>query len=96
MGSRLLFSAIVSLAAFAMPVIARADGLPAEHHARHHGSHYHHHRLHGGYFGYIGGHKYGYTVPMPPFNDSENYPGWYNNQTFWERVQTQRNYPVQY
>lgn len=52
----------------------------------------------GGYYGQIGGHSYG---PVPErfefLNGSTyNYPGYYNNQFFWERVQTQRNFPVQY
>jgi hypothetical protein len=52
----------------------------------------------GGYYGQIGGYSYG---PVPERNEflkgsSYNYPGYYNNQFFWERVQTQRNFPVQY
>jgi hypothetical protein len=52
----------------------------------------------GGYYGQIGGHRYG---PVPERYEFQNgsaysYPGHYNNQTFWERVQTQRNFPVQY
>ncbi len=45
---------------------------------------------------HIGGHLFGWQRDQRPFTSAENYPGWYNNQTFWERVQTQRNYPVQY
>jgi hypothetical protein len=52
----------------------------------------------GGYYGQIGGYSYG---PVPERNEflkgsTYNYPGYYNNQFFWERVQTQRNFPVQY
>jgi hypothetical protein len=52
----------------------------------------------GGYYGQIGGYRYG---PVPERNEflhgsAYNYPGYYNNQFFWERVQTQRNFPVQY
>jgi hypothetical protein len=52
----------------------------------------------GGYFGSIGGHYYGVIPERNPFpNESTyNYPGHLNNQSFWERVRTQRNYPVQY
>jgi hypothetical protein len=52
----------------------------------------------GGYFGRIGGHYYGVVPERDPFKNEStyNYPGHYNNQTFWERVQTQRNFPVQY
>jgi hypothetical protein len=54
--------------------------------------------FYGGYYGQIGGHSYG---PVPERNEflkgsTYNYPGYYNNQFFWERVQTQRNFPVQY
>ena len=45
---------------------------------------------------HIGGHLFGWQHDQRPFTSAENYPGWYNNQTFWERVETQRNYPVQY
>ncbi len=37
-----------------------------------------------------------YRPPAFPFTSAYNYPGHYNNNTFWERVQTQRQYPVQY
>jgi hypothetical protein len=52
----------------------------------------------GGYYGQIGGYRYS---PGPERNEFKsgsayNYPGHYNNQSFWERVQTQRNFPVQY
>ena len=52
----------------------------------------------GGYFGQIGGHYYGVVPERNPFKNEStyNYPGHLNNQTFWERVQTQRNFPVQY
>jgi hypothetical protein len=52
----------------------------------------------GGYYGQIGGHRYGTVPERNPFvnGSAYSYPGYYNNQTFWERVQTQRNYPVQY
>jgi hypothetical protein len=55
-------------------------------------------RGYGGYYGQIGGYSYG---PVPERNEflkgsTYNYPGYYNNQFFWERVQTQRNFPVQY
>jgi hypothetical protein len=48
-------------------------------------------------YGYpIGGHRFGWQHDGRPFTSAYNFPGWYNNQTFWERVQTQGNYPVQY
>jgi hypothetical protein len=52
----------------------------------------------GGYYGQIGGHRYGEVPERHEFlnGSAYNYPGYYNNQSFWERVQTQRNFPVQY
>jgi len=46
----------------------------------------------------VGGHSYYWQHRAWPFVNGAayNYPGFYNNQTFWERVQTQANYPVQY
>ncbi len=46
----------------------------------------------------VGGHAYYWQHRAWPFVNGAayNYPGYYNNQTFWERVQTQANYPVQY
>ena len=55
-------------------------------------------QAYGGYYGQIGGYRYGPFPDRFEFKNGSayNYPGHYNNQTFWERVQTQRNYPVQY
>ncbi len=53
----------------------------------------------GGYFGQLGYCYYGALgAPRYPFvnGSAYNYPGYLNNQFFWERVVTQRNYPVQY
>ena len=52
----------------------------------------------GGYYGQIGGYRYGPVPERYEFQNESayNYPGHYNNQTFWERVQTQRNFPLQY
>lgn len=52
----------------------------------------------GGYYGQLGYHYYGVPSSRYPFvnGSAYNYPGYLNNQTFWERVVTQRNYPVQY
>ena len=53
-----------------------------------------------GYYGRrpVGGHAYYWQHRSWPFVEGAayNYPGYYNNQSFWERVQTQANYPVQY
>ncbi len=100
MGSRLLLSAIVALATFGLSSGSRAAEFPAGHRASAQHNARHHHRFYnrqvGGYYGSIGGYRYGYENTPRVFSDAENYPGYYNNQTFWERVQTQRNYPVQY
>lgn len=57
-------------------------------------------RMCGGYYGQIGGHRclggphpYRYEFKN---GSAYNYPGYYNNQYFWERVQTQGNYPIRY
>ncbi len=95
MGSRLLLSAIVALAAFGTSVAANAAEPTAGYHARAH-RHYsarHNPRYHGRF---VGGYRYWYQTTPFTFSDAENYPGHYDNQTFWERVETQRNYPVGY
>ncbi len=92
MGSRLLLSSIIVLVAFGTSAESRADGVWPRHHARaHHGA-----RHYPRYCCHVGGYRYWYQHTPFTFTDANNYPGYYNNQTFWERVQTQRNYPVQY
>ncbi len=92
MGSRLLFSAIAALAVLGLSAEVRADDggyRPKHHRSARHCCRY--------YFGRpIGGYLFGHQHTPWTFTDADNYPGYYNNQTFWERVQTQRNYPVQY
>ena len=91
MGSRLLISAIAVLAVFGFSVESRADEGRSGYRARSHVTR--HHRLYGRQ---VGGYRYWYQHTPFTFSDANNYPGHYNNQTFWERVQTQRNYPIQY
>ena len=91
MGSRLLLGAAAVLVAFAFPAASRADDASGAHAKRHHG--YHHYYRHGEP---VGGHRYWYQNNLFPFNDQNSAPGHYNNQDFWERVQTQRNYPIGY
>lgn len=102
MGSRLLLSAAAVLVAFAIPVESRAESNQAEIHTR--GVH-HHHRYccqHvGGYRNFIFGPNYWAPslyemLPPSAWSATRCYPGFYGCQTFWERVNTQRNYPVQY
>ena len=94
MGSRLLLTAIIALAAFGTAVESRADGAPAGYRAKaHRSTARHHHRY---YSRPVGGHLYGEQHESFPYNDANNYPGHYNNQSLWERVETQRNYPVGY
>jgi hypothetical protein len=89
MGSRLLLGAAMMLAAFAFPVASQAADAHGAHAKKHHGAQ--HHR-----YNHVGGHRYWYQNESFPFNPQNNAPGHYNNQTFWERVETQRNYPVGY
>jgi hypothetical protein len=97
MGLRLVLSAaaaLLAIAAFA-EVSSAAEIRKGYRHRFSYGGDY----ARGGYFGQIGGYRYGGAIPdrFEFLNGSAyNYPGYYNNQTFWERVQTQRNYPVQY
>jgi hypothetical protein len=93
MGSRLLIVAIAALAAFGFSMESRADGGTEGYRAKSHHGARHHQRFYGRQ---VGGYRYWYQNEPFKFSDSNNYPGHYNNQTFWERVQTQRNYPVNY
>jgi hypothetical protein len=99
--SRFLFCAILATAVFAIPF---------ESSAKSHGHGYHHKKAHRLYLDRdcVGGHKchpdwpdwgflFGpYRVPYSYNTGLYNYPGHYNNHSFWERIQTQGNYPVQY
>jgi hypothetical protein len=102
MGSRILFSAILALGVLGISVESQAaDGYRSGYHSR---GHYRHsraplrYRRSYAFSSQIGGHLFGDQHSPFPFASSagENYPGFYNNQSFWERVQTQPNYPVQY
>jgi hypothetical protein len=97
--SRILFSAVLAFAAFATSV----ESFAADYrHGRQSYSRYarsHEFYLEG--YGYgrrrVGGHLFGWQLNPSIFgNAGYNYPGHYSNQSFWERVQTQANYPVQY
>ena len=105
--SRLLLSAALGLAVLGVSVQSDA----AQYGYRHRKAHHHYYapapHSYGFYsFGYpwdyyhrpVGGHSYYWQHRAWPFINGAayNYPGFYNNQTFWERVQTQANYPVQY
>jgi hypothetical protein len=99
MMSRILFSAFLALAAFGTSVESFAgDNAQGYHRRGHH--HYSRGPRHHEFYAYdpIGGYLFGWQ--HRPFNyqgaAGNNYPGYYNNQSFWERVQTQANYPVQY
>jgi hypothetical protein len=93
MGSRLLIGAIAALAAFGISVESHADDGPGGYRAKSHQGARHRHQFYGRQ---VGGYRYWYQHEPFKFSDSNNYPGHYDNQTFWERVQTQRNYPVNY
>ncbi|MFY9640823.1 MAG: hypothetical protein WCD20_19995 [Rhodomicrobium sp.] len=101
MSFRLLSIMASVLVAFALPVESRADS--DIHFRTHHGVHHHYccPRI-GGYrnFTIVGPNYWAPslydTLPPSAWSDTRCYPGFYNCQTFWERVNTQRNYPVQY
>jgi hypothetical protein len=93
MRSRLLIGAIAALAAFGFSVESRADEGPSGYRAKSHRVTRHRERFYGRQ---VGGYRYWYQNTPFSFSDSNNAPGHYENHTFWERVQTQRNYPVQY
>jgi hypothetical protein len=93
MSSRLLIGAIAALTAFGFSMESRADAAPEGYRAKSHQAARHRHRFYGRQ---VGGYRYWYQNKPFSFSDSNNYPGHYDNQSFWERVQTQRNYPVQY
>jgi hypothetical protein len=93
MRSRLLIGAIAAVAGFGFSLDCHAEGRAEGYRAKSHRITRHRHRFYGHH---AGGHRFGHQNAPFTFSDSNNYPGHYNNQTFWERVQTQRNYPVQY
>lgn len=106
--SRILLSAALAVAALGASVPSQAQQYGYSHRRAHH----HHYAPAPRYYGFfsfddpygyysrgpVGGHQFAWQHRAFPFfnGSSYNYPGYYNNQTFWERVQTQRNYPVQY
>jgi hypothetical protein len=104
--SRILLSAALALAVLGTTVQAQAAEY-GYHPRRAHQRYAQAPRTYGFFsFGYpeyyvrgpVGGHSYYWQHRAWPFVNGAayNYPGFYNNQTFWERVQTQANYPVQY
>jgi hypothetical protein len=105
--SRILLSAALALAVLGTTAQAQAG----EYGYRHRRAHHHDYAPAPHYYGFfsfgypeyyyrgpVGGHSYYWQHRAWPFVNGAayNYPGFYNNQTFWERVQTQANYPVQY
>ncbi len=104
--SRILLSAVLALAVLGTAAQAQAPENGYHHRRAHHyyaqAPHYYGFFSFGypEYYGHrpVGGHSYYWQHRAWPFVNGAayNYPGFYNNQTFWERVQTQANYPVQY
>ncbi len=97
--SRIIFSAVMAVAAFG----ASVDAFAADHHykgsRRHYSRYGQSHEFYLNEYSHrpVGGHLYGWQLTPYVFGSAAyNYPGFYNNHTFWERVQTQGNYPVQY
>src|ERR1700733_1642529 len=100
MSSRILVSAILVFAVLGISVESHARQSSRGYHAKAHYYRYRAPQRHRRTFTFteeVGGHRYGDQL-TPPFasGSSYNYPGFYNNQSFWERVQTQAGYPVQY
>jgi len=93
MRSRLLIGAIAAAVVFGLSAGSRADEHPEGYRAKSHHATRYRHRFYGRH---AGGYRYWYQNTPFTLSDSYNYPGHYNNQSLWERVQTQRNYPVQY
>ncbi len=100
---QLVTSAILAFALTGISVECRANESTSVHsrHAHHHI--YSHHRNYHSFYSYgyvngrrVGGYRYWYNPSPATWPDTYGYPGFYNLQTFWERVETQRNYPVQY
>jgi hypothetical protein len=106
--SRILLGAAVALAALGTSVQSQAAEY-GYHHRRAHHHHYssvpHHYEFFS--FGYpdehyshrpVGGDQFAWQPRSFPFINGAgyNYPGFYTNQSLWDRVQTQGNYPVQY
>ena len=106
--SRILLSAALTVAVLG----ATAESQAAENGYHHRRVHHHAYAPAPYYYGFfsfgspseyyahrpVGGYSYYWQHRSWPFVNgaSYNYPGYYNNQTFWERVETQANYPVQY
>ncbi len=105
--SRILLSAALAVAVLGTSVPSEA----AEYGYHHRRGHNHTYAPAPNYYGFysggytsgyvhrpVGGHSYYWQHRAWPFVNGAayNYPGFYNNQSFWERVQTQANYPVQY
>jgi hypothetical protein len=106
--SRILLSAAAALAALGASVRSQA----AEYGYHHRRAHHHHYSSvphHYGFFSFgdpdehyshrpVGGDEFAWQHESFPFINGAgyNYPGYYNNQTFWDRVQMGANYPVQY
>jgi hypothetical protein len=97
--SRLIFSAVLAFAAFATSVESfAADYREGRHHYSRHGrSHDLYLYDHGHGRRHVGGYLFGRQLNASVFgNNGYNFPGYYSNQSFWDRVQSQANYPVQY
>ena len=104
--SRILLSAALALAVLGTTGVSQAAENGYHHRRAHHHSYaaapnsyeFYSSGYPSWYSPHIGGHSYYWQHRAWPFVNGAayNYPGYYNNQSFWERVQTQANYPVQY
>jgi hypothetical protein len=99
MSSRILLSAILVFAVLGSSAESRADKYRSGYHPKaryYHSRTPHRYRRTYTFREGVGGHLYGDQLTPFSFSSGYNYPGFYNNQSFWERVQTQAGYPVQY
>jgi len=93
MSFRVLLIAALALSAF--------EAAPSQAESSYRGVHARRHHAHAArritriYGEEVGGHRYGYEPdPYIYMNRGYNAPGFTNNQTFWERVETQPDYPI--
>jgi hypothetical protein len=99
MSFRILFGAAIAVALLGVSAPSQAADYRSGYSPK---ARYHHsrapyrYRRSFAYRGGVGGHLFGWQLPAWTASSANNYPGFYNNHTFWERVQTQGQYPVQY
>jgi hypothetical protein len=94
MSKKLILALAVSFAAFgSVETFADEPGAGYRHYHRYKHSH-HVVPYRGGVYG-IGGHRFGdQNTPYVYYNNGYSNSPYFENRTFWERVETQADYPV--